>query len=100
MATLNELLIAEVTEHEFKYYDLRINSTQGTTRVTTQDEKTNRLIEYCSEPRTRDELQQFVGIKTREYFRRSILKPLLESGQLQMTIPDKPNSQNQKYVKS
>ena len=81
-------------------YDLRSASTQGSTQVTAQDERINRLIEYCSEPRTRDELQQCVGIKTREYFRRVILKPLLESGQLKMTIPDKPNSQNQKYVKA
>jgi hypothetical protein len=26
------------------------------------------------------------------------LKPLLENGQLQMTIPDKPNGKNQKYI--
>jgi len=51
-------------------------------------------------PRTREEMQSFIGIETREYFRREIVKPLLESGKLKMTIPDKPNSRNQKYVKA
>ena len=81
-------------------YDLRSGSTQVSTQVTTQDERTKRLVEFCSEPRTRDEMQQFVGIETREYFRRVILKPLLDSKILKMTIPDKPNSRNQKYVKA
>jgi hypothetical protein len=27
------------------------------------------------------------------------LKPLLESDQLKMTMPEKPNSKNQKYVR-
>lgn len=26
------------------------------------------------------------------------MRPLLDSGKLQMTIPDKPNRKNQKYV--
>jgi ATP-dependent DNA helicase RecG len=56
------------------------------------------ILEFCSVPRTRDEMQQHIGIATREYFRKNILKPLLDSGQLEMTIPDKPNSRNQKYV--
>jgi len=29
---------------------------------------------------------------------RKYLKPLVEQGRLAMTIPDKPNSSNQKYV--
>jgi ATP-dependent DNA helicase RecG len=57
------------------------------------------LLEYCSVPRTRDEMQQYLGIANRGYFRKSIMKSLLETGQLVMTIPDKPNSRNQKYVR-
>jgi ATP-dependent DNA helicase RecG len=56
-------------------------------------------IEYCLIPKTRDEMQQHYDIATREYFRKNVLKPLLESWQLRMTIPDKPNSRNQKYAK-
>lgn len=58
------------------------------------------ILAFCSEPKTREEIQVLVGITHREYFRAKILKPLLESGKLKMTIPDKPNSRNQKYVRA
>jgi len=80
-------------------YDLRSDGTQVSTQVTAQDERLVSLIEYCSVPRTRDEMQQFYGVATREYFRKNVLKPLLQSGQLVMTVPDKPNSRNQKYMR-
>jgi hypothetical protein len=41
-----------------------------------------------------------MGLGNREHFRKSYLKPLLESGQLKMTIPDKPNSKNQRYIRA
>ncbi len=59
-----------------------------------------RILEFCSKPKSREEIQAFVCIAHREHFRAKILKPLLESGKLQMTIPDKPNSRNQRYIKS
>jgi len=74
------------------------DSTQDSTQDTTQD-KMIKILEYCSVPRTRDEMQKYVNIATREYFRKAILRPLLISGQLKMTLPDKPNSRHQKYVK-
>jgi ATP-dependent DNA helicase RecG len=77
-------------------YDLRGNTTQ----VATQVERTEQLLVFCSEPKTRDEMQQFIGITNREHFRKAILRPLLASGSLLMTIPDKPNSRNQKYVRA
>jgi ATP-dependent DNA helicase RecG len=67
-------------------------------QVTAQDERMNTLVEFCSIPRSRDEMQARIGIEHREYFRKAFLKPLLESGRLQMTQSDKPNSRNQKYV--
>ena len=66
---------------------------------TPQDEKANRILEMCVIPRSRDELQTLVGVTDRKHFRNAILKPLLDSGKLKMTIPDKPNSRNQKYVR-
>lgn len=71
----------------------------STTQVTTQDVRTVQLLEFCDEPRTRDEMQQFIGIANREHFRKAILKPLLDGNKLRMTIPDKPNSRNQKYIR-
>jgi Fic family protein len=55
------------------------------------------LVDYCQTPRTRAELQAFCGLQDREHFRKSVLKPLLDAGWLQRTLPDKPNSPKQKY---
>lgn len=42
-------------------------------------------------------MQELVGIEGRKAFNNNFLKPLLEQGKLAMTLPDKPNSKNQKY---
>ncbi len=71
----------------------------GTTnQVTNQVARVKSIFAFCAEPRSRDEIQQHIGISNRGYFRTNILKPLLEAGKLKMTIPDKPNSKNQKWV--
>lgn len=80
--------------------NVNYNLRSDTAQVTGQDERMINLIAFCSEARTRDEMQAHLGISSREHFRKKILKPLLESDELKMTIPDKPNSKNQKYVKA
>lgn len=57
-----------------------------------------KLISFCNEPRTRNEMQEFCGIRSREYFRAQVLKPMLQAGKITMTIPEKPNSSKQKYI--
>lgn len=45
------------------------------------------------------EIQEFCGYKSRDYLRKNILTPLIEAGKVDMTIPEKPQSSKQKYVK-
>jgi ATP-dependent DNA helicase RecG len=80
-------------------YNLHGDLDGTTMQVTIQVDRFTSLLEYCTFPRTREEMQKHLAMANRDYFRKSVLKPLLESGQLVMTIPDKPNSRNQKYVR-
>ena len=49
-------------------------------------------------PRSRREIQEFMGIKSRGFLREEILNPLIKGGLLELTVPDKPTSPNQKYT--
>lgn len=40
----------------------------------------------------------FLGYKDTKNIAKHYLKPLMQKGKLAMTIPDKPNSKNQKYI--
>ena len=39
----------------------------------------------------------FMDVTDRTKFRRKYIHPLLEAGILEQTVPNKPNSRNQKY---
>lgn len=67
---------------------------QDTMQVTMQVEA---LLNATRAPKSREELQRIVKLDNREHFRKAYLKPLLEAGYLELTIPDKPNSRLQRY---
>ena len=57
------------------------------------------LVEFCSTPRTRAEIVSFAG-KSKNYVMSQIVNPLVESGKLKMTMPEKPKSPKQQFVKA
>ncbi len=83
-------------------YSTVIDTAQVTPQVTPQVRPQvsieEMILQYCSIPRTKREIVEQFEYNDIKYFTKSFLKPLLESGRLQMTLPDKPNSRNQKYV--
>jgi ATP-dependent DNA helicase RecG len=56
------------------------------------------LLAYCKMPRTRQEIANYLGIKTISFAMTRYVSPLVESGQLAMTIPEKPTSRKQRFV--
>lgn len=73
--------------------------TEADTQVRLSDDKLAALIEFCSIPRSRKEMQEFCSIKTAEYFRKHIIKPMIQNNMIRRTIPEKPNSGKQKYIR-
>ena len=57
------------------------------------------VIDFCSKPRSRDEIVNFVG-KSKNYVSSKIIIPLTKKGALKLTIPEKPKSSAQKYYKA
>lgn len=54
----------------------------------------NRGVAYST-----SQIMKKLGLKSRETFRKNYMNPALEARAVKMTLPDKPNSKNQKYIK-
>ncbi len=70
---------------------------EATPQATPQAERVEQICKFCQTPRSSKEIQAHIKIKDNKYFRKFILRPLLEEKVLKPTIPDKPTSPNQKY---
>lgn len=69
-------------------------SEQVTTQVTTQ---LAALLKVFAGEHTRQDLQDKLNLANREHFRKNYLQLALNEGLIELTIPEKPNSNNQKY---
>ena len=67
---------------------------QVTPKVTPQ---VRHMLAVCDGELLREELQERIGLADRKHFRTDYLRPALNAGMIEMTIPDKPTSSKQKY---
>ena len=55
------------------------------------------IINFCSVPRTAQEIMDRLGITNQQTTRERHITPLIEAGYLEPTNPDNPTASNQKY---
>ncbi len=56
------------------------------------------VMEY-DVPYTSSSIMELLGLKSKETFRKNYMNPALKHNLVKMTLPDKPNSKNQRYIK-
>lgn len=57
----------------------------------------NEILEWCASPRSRKELAAHFGFDSVSYFINKYIVPLIESGEVNLSIPDAPKSRYQRY---
>lgn len=95
-------LILEIIRDSLKEVTVVGRSTgQDSDQVTDQDKTpTERLLSVLgNDTLSAAELMERLGLSHRPTFRKNYLNPALEQNLIERTIPDKPNSKNQKYRK-
>lgn len=78
-------------------------SDQDTDQVSDQDtdqDVTELILKFCEVEKSKREICEHLNFTNLTYFTRTYLKPLLDDGRLSMTIPEKPNSRKQKYIRT
>lgn len=71
-----------------------------TKSATKSTETMNEVLAFCERPKSLTEIMAHLGLKHRNNTKSRYIDPLIENGFLEMTIPEKPNSRNQKYVRA
>ena len=75
-----------------------VKQKESSKRSQAKGAKQRQILNYCSTPHDMNDIMSFLGYKNRQKFRLNHIKPLLEEGLLSMTIPEKPNHNEQKYI--
>lgn len=57
-----------------------------------------RILEFLKQERTRNEIAEFLNRGSVTYAMHRYIDPLIASGEVKMTIPDRPSSRNQRYI--
>lgn len=97
---VSKITAFEVTIRPSWSLNLVSDGEKVTKSATKSTEMMNEVIAFCQHPRSLTEIMKHLQLKHRNNAKSRYVDPLIEGGFIEMTIPDKPNSRNQKYVRA
>ena len=97
---VSKITAFEVTIRPSWSLNLVSDGEKVTKSATKSTEMMNEVIAFCQQPRSLTEIMKHLQLKHRNNAKYRYVDPLIEGGFIEMTIPDKPNSRNQKYVRA
>ena len=62
--------------------------------------KEEELLHFLETPRSRKEVVEYLGLSSAVYAIQTYVTPLVERGLIRLTIPEKPSSRNQRFVRA
>ncbi len=91
----NEVIGHNSEQLSFLYDDNSEKKALGTKQGLSKDYL--KILKNCKEESSAVELMNILGRTNRTKFKLAIIYPLIDQGFMELTIPDKPRSPNQKY---
>lgn len=78
-------------------FSVTFYKTENVGEIGTESEEESNLLIFCKTPRTRKEICDYLGLSSVAYAVQTYVMPLVESGKIKMTHPEKPKSPKQLY---
>jgi ATP-dependent DNA helicase RecG len=96
LQALSGLLDFDISEFRDEIRE-RLSSRELTKSLTKSLTKISGIIDYLEKEKSRIELLRFLGLENQTLNFNNNIKPLIDYGFIEMTLPDKPKSRYQKY---
>ncbi|MDP7554113.1 MAG: hypothetical protein QF447_05920 [Candidatus Thioglobus sp.] len=91
----NKVIDLDSEQLSFLYYNDSERIDLGTKQGLSRDHL--KILKKCKKESTAVELMNILGRTNKTKFKLAIIYPLIDHGFIELTIPDKPKSPNQKY---
>ena len=96
---VNHIQICDDLDVQSNYQKEESNYEQKKSNHQILTKKQEDICNFCSVPRTSQEIMDRLGISNQSKNRQKYIGELLEMGVIEMTIPNNPKDKNQKYRK-